>query len=112
MIHSVEQRTGHRLRFENMPLDDEQTYALFSQGDTFGVFQLESEGMKRVLRELQPTTFEDIVAVNALFRPGPMEQIPTYISRKHGRERSFTCMMICNRFCNQHMESSCIKNKL
>ncbi|WP_163151765.1 DNA polymerase III subunit alpha [Anoxybacillus sp. MB8] len=86
MIHSVEQRTGHRLRFENMPLDDEQTYALFSQGDTFGVFQLESEGMKRVLRELQPTTFEDIVAVNALFRPGPMEQIPTYISRKHGRE--------------------------
>ncbi|MGG3955869.1 DNA polymerase III subunit alpha [Bhargavaea massiliensis] len=86
MIDSIEQRTGHRLRFENVPLDDDQTYALLSQGDTFGVFQLESEGMKRVLRELQPTTFEDIVAVNALFRPGPMEQIPTYISRKHGRE--------------------------
>lgn len=86
MIDSIEKRTGRRLRFDNVPLDDEQTYALFSQGDTFGVFQLESEGMKRVLRELQPTTFEDIVAVNALFRPGPMEQIPTYISRKHRRE--------------------------
>ena len=86
MIQSIEQRTGHRLSFENMPIDDQKTYALFSQGDTFGVFQLESEGMKRVLRELQPTTFEDIVAVNALFRPGPMEQIPTYIARKHGRE--------------------------
>ncbi|MBB5355180.1 DNA polymerase-3 subunit alpha [Anoxybacillus mongoliensis] len=87
MIQSIEQRTGHRLSFENMPMDDQKTYALLSQGDTFGVFQLESEGMKRVLRELQPTTFEDIVAVNALFRPGPMEQIPTYISRKHGREQ-------------------------
>ncbi|WP_461201296.1 DNA polymerase III subunit alpha [Anoxybacillus sp. TBDG-1] len=86
MVQSIEQRTGHRLRFENVPLDDEQTYVLLSEGDTFGVFQLESEGMKRVLRELQPTTFEDIVAVNALFRPGPMDQIPTYISRKHGRE--------------------------
>ncbi|SFA48848.1 DNA polymerase III catalytic subunit, DnaE type [Anoxybacillus pushchinoensis] len=86
MINSIEKRTGRRLRFDDVPLDDEQTYALFSQGDTFGVFQLESEGMKRVLRELKPTTFEDIVAVNALFRPGPMEQIPTYISRKHRRE--------------------------
>ncbi|WP_231563541.1 DNA polymerase III subunit alpha [Anoxybacillus sp. KU2-6(11)] len=86
MIQSIAQRTGHRLSFENMPIDDQKTYVLLSQGDTFGVFQLESEGMKRVLRELQPTTFEDIVAVNALFRPGPMEQIPTYISRKYGRE--------------------------
>ena len=65
--------------------DDPLTYDMLSQGDTTGVFQLESAGMRRVLRELKPSTFEDIVSVNALYRPGPMQFIPNYIAGKHGR---------------------------
>ena len=68
----------------DIPLDDEKTYELFQRGDTTGVFQLESSGMKRYLRELKPTVFEDIVAMVALYRPGPMQFIDTFIKRKHG----------------------------
>ena len=71
----------------DIPDEDEDTYKLLQQGRTNGVFQLESQGMKQVLARLKPTTFEDIVAVNALFRPGPMENIPIYINRKHGKEK-------------------------
>lgn len=67
-----------------LPLEDEKTYNLLSQGDTSGVFQLESGGMRSVLRDLKPNVFEDIIAVVALYRPGPMEQIPTFIASKHG----------------------------
>ena len=67
--------------------DDQRTFEMLGRGDTVGVFQLESEGMKRVVTELQPSSFDDIVAINALYRPGPMEWIPQYIARKHGRER-------------------------
>lgn len=67
-----------------IPLDDKKTYELFQRGDTTGVFQLESAGMKRYLRELKPTVFEDIVAMVALYRPGPMQFIDTFIKRKHG----------------------------
>ncbi|TAH33953.1 DNA polymerase III subunit alpha [Candidatus Saccharibacteria bacterium] len=70
----------------NIPLDDEKAYALFQRGDTTGVFQLESAGMKRYLKELKPTSFEDIVAMVALYRPGPMQFIDSFINRKHGRE--------------------------
>ena len=66
--------------------DDERTFEMLGHGDTVGVFQLESEGMKRVVTELKPNCFDDIVAINALYRPGPMEWIPHYIARKHGRE--------------------------
>ena len=69
-----------------LPLDDEETYRLFQKGDTTGVFQLESAGMKRYLRELKPTSFEDIIAMVALYRPGPMQFIESFIRRKHGRE--------------------------
>lgn len=69
-----------------LPEQDEQTYRLLQEGRTNGIFQLESAGMKRVLTELKPTEFNDIVAVNALYRPGPMEYIPKYIKRKHGQE--------------------------
>ncbi|GAF39110.1 dnaE protein [Agrilactobacillus composti DSM 18527 = JCM 14202] len=71
---------------KQIPLDDPKTLALFQQGDTNGVFQFESEGIKRVLRRLHPDSFEDIVATNALYRPGPMENIDTFIARKNGLE--------------------------
>jgi DNA polymerase-3 subunit alpha len=69
-----------------IPLDDEETYKLFQRGDTTGVFQLESAGMKRYLRELKPTSFDDIIAMVALYRPGPMQFIDSFIKRKHGEE--------------------------
>ncbi len=69
-----------------LPLDDEDTYKLFQRGDTTGVFQLESAGMKRYLRELKPSVFEDIIAMVALYRPGPMQFIDSFIKRKHGEE--------------------------
>lgn len=69
-----------------IPLDDEKTYELFQRGDTTGVFQLESAGMKRYLRDLKPTAFEDIIAMVALYRPGPMQFIDSFIKRKHGQE--------------------------
>ena len=71
---------------DDIPLDDARTYEMLTDGDTVGVFQLESSGMRDVLRGLKPDRFEDIIAVVALYRPGPMENIPTYIARKHGRE--------------------------
>lgn len=70
------------INLEDVPLDDQKTFSLLSHGDTTGVFQLESSGMRSVLKRLKPTHFEDIVAVNALYRPGPMENIPTYIENK------------------------------
>lgn len=70
-----------------LPLDDEKTYQLFQRGDTTGVFQLESAGMKRYLRELKPTAFDDIIAMVALYRPGPMQFIDSFIKRKHGQEQ-------------------------
>ena len=70
-----------------IPLDDKETYELFQRGDTTGVFQLESAGMKRYLRELKPTVFDDIVAMVALYRPGPMQFIDSFIKRKHGEEK-------------------------
>jgi len=71
------------IEIDNIPLDDENTYKLFQKGETTGVFQFESSGMKRYLRELKPTEFEDIIAMVALYRPGPMEWIPDYIAGKH-----------------------------
>ena len=70
-----------------LPLDDEKTYQLFQRGDTTGVFQLESAGMKRYLRDLKPTVFDDIIAMVALYRPGPMQFIDSFIKRKHGQEK-------------------------
>jgi DNA polymerase-3 subunit alpha len=77
---------GIELDLANLPLDDAATYELLGRGDTVGVFQLESSGMRDYLRKLQPNCFEDIIAMNALYRPGPMENIPRYIAVKHGEE--------------------------
>ena len=71
---------------DDFPLDDEETYALFQRGETVGVFQYESPGMQKHMRSLKPTVFGDLIAMNALYRPGPMEYIPSFIARKHGDE--------------------------
>jgi DNA polymerase-3 subunit alpha len=80
----IEHHYGLKVEFSRIPLDDQKAFKLLGSGETTGIFQLESDGMRQVLKQLQPTEFEDIVAVNALYRPGPMEYIPSYISGKHG----------------------------
>ncbi len=77
---------GKVIDMNKIPLDDDNVYELFRRGDTTGVFQFESAGMKRYLRELQPTAFDDLIAMNALYRPGPMQFIESFIKRKHGEE--------------------------
>lgn len=78
--------TGKSIDYRKLPLDDSKSYEILAAGDTSGVFQLESDGMRNALRQIKPTAFGDIVAVNALFRPGPMEFIPLYARRKHKQE--------------------------
>ncbi|PIP24928.1 MAG: DNA polymerase III subunit alpha [Candidatus Nealsonbacteria bacterium CG23_combo_of_CG06-09_8_20_14_all_36_12] len=78
---------GFNVDIEKIPQDDKKTYKLLQEGKTIGIFQLESSGMQRYLKELKPTEFEDIIAMVALYRPGPMELIPTYIRRKHKKEK-------------------------
>ncbi len=85
-IEQIERGRGEALHIENIPMEDEKTYELLSRGETTGIFQLESAGMRSALRELMPNKFEDIIAVVALYRPGPMEQIPAFINSKHGRK--------------------------
>ncbi len=80
-------KNGVSVDLAALPLDDRETFAMMSRGDTTGMFQLESAGMRDVLRKLRPDTFEDIIAVVALYRPGPMDNIPSYIKRKHGDEQ-------------------------
>ncbi len=82
----IKRGTGKSIDLSTIPLNDQKTFTLLSKGDTTGVFQLESSGMRSVLVRLQPNVLEDIVAVNALYRPGPMENIPLYIARKHKKE--------------------------
>ncbi len=86
-IKNVKESRGIDIDFKKIPLDDEKTYELYSRGDTTGLFQFESPGMKKHLRNLKPNRFEDLIAMNALYRPGPMEYIPNFIDRKHGREK-------------------------
>lgn len=87
ILKSIERTTKKKLRLSDIPVYDKETFAYLQKGQTNGVFQLESQGMKQVLTQLKPTSFEDIVAVNALFRPGPMDFIPVYIRRKHHLEK-------------------------
>lgn len=85
-VKIVKAKHGVELDPENFPLDDEKTYELFQRGETVGVFQYESPGMQKHMRSLKPTVFADLIAMNALYRPGPMEYIPSFIARKHGEE--------------------------
>ncbi|TRZ76306.1 MAG: DNA polymerase III subunit alpha [Bacteroidetes bacterium] len=86
-VDNIKLSKGVDIDIESVPFDDELTYDLFSQGKTTGIFQFESDGMKKYLRELKPNQIEDLIAMNALYRPGPMEYIPRFINRKHGREK-------------------------
>ena len=86
LIDARADRAGDPLDISALPLDDTRTYEMLCRADTVGVFQLESSGMRDVLKKLRPDRFEDIIAVVALYRPGPMDNIPTYIKRKHGEE--------------------------
>ncbi len=82
----VKERHGVDIDLDNLPLDDPKTFDLYQRGATVATFQFESEGMRKSLSELKPTSIEDLIAMNALFRPGPMDFIPSFIARKHGRE--------------------------
>ncbi len=83
---NIKQTHGIDIDIEKIPIDDPKTYQLYCEGKTTGTFQFESAGMQKYLVELQPSTFEDLIAMNALYRPGPMAYIPQFIARKHGRE--------------------------
>jgi len=85
-VENVKRSKGIGIDIANLPLNDKKTFELFSNGETTGIFQFESTGMKRYLRELKPNRFEDLIAMNALYRPGPMEYIPKFIRRKNGTE--------------------------
>ncbi len=83
---NVMKRQGRKIDLDTIPLDDAKTFSLFQEARTIGIFQFESPGMQKYLRDLKPTSIEDLIAMNALYRPGPMEFIPLFIDRKHGRK--------------------------
>lgn len=85
-VENVKESKGVDIDIDSVKMDDKKTFELYSAGETTGLFQFESPGMKKHLRALQPSRFEDLIAMNALYRPGPMEYIPSFINRKHGRE--------------------------
>ena len=85
-VRLIEEK-GDTVNIEKLPMDDVKVYKLFAKGHTIGVFQFESSGMREFLKKLQPTIIEDLIAMNALYRPGPMENIDNFISRKHGKKK-------------------------
>lgn len=85
-VANIKLSKGIEVDIENVPLEDAPTYELYSRGETTGLFQFESDGMKKYLKDLKPTKFEDLIAMNALYRPGPMDYIPDFVDRKHGRK--------------------------
>src|SRR5207247_10795117 len=85
-VELIGQSNGGGPAMDELPLDDSTTYAMLARGDATGVFQFESSGMREALRQVRPTRFEDLVALVALYRPGPMQNIPKYAARKNGRE--------------------------
>ena len=85
-VKLVKYRTGEELNPDNFPIDDVKTYELFQRGETVGIFQYESPGMQKYLKDLKPTVFGDLIAMNALYRPGPLEYIPSFVRRKNGEE--------------------------
>lgn len=85
-IQAIYRKTGKLLHMASLPLDDKTTFALLHQGKTMGIFQMESKGMQELAKNLRPDSFEEIIAIGALYRPGPMDMIPSFINRKHGKE--------------------------
>ncbi|MBX2891156.1 MAG: DNA polymerase III subunit alpha [Saprospiraceae bacterium] len=86
-LRLIEQNHGVKIDIDTIPLDDPKTYELYQRGETNGTFQFESAGMQKYLRDLKPDKFDDLIAMNALYRPGPLEYIPDFIARKHGRQQ-------------------------
>ncbi len=85
-LQIIEEEYGEKIGLDDIPFDDPETFELFQRGDTVAVFQFESSGMREWLRSLKPTRLEDLIAMNALYRPGPMDLIPRFVARKHGQE--------------------------
>lgn len=99
-IENIERTTGEKIDISTISLEDPKTYELYSLGKTTGTFQFESAGMQKYLKELQPSKFEDLIAMNALYRPGPMDYIPSFVARKHGREEISYDIPIMERYLN------------
>jgi DNA polymerase-3 subunit alpha len=99
-VENIKKSEAIEINVETLPLNDKKTFELFSNGETTGIFQFESTGMKRYLRELKPNRFEDLIAMNALFRPGPMEYIPRFINRKHGKEKIEYTLPVMEKYLN------------
>ncbi len=99
-LENIKHTTGEEIDISTISLEDTKTYELYSLGKTTGTFQFESAGMQKYLRELQPTKFEDLIAMNALYRPGPMDYIPSFVARKHGREEISYDIPIMERYLN------------
>ena len=100
-VVNVKQTKGLDLVPDDFPVDDEKTYELFQRGETVGIFQYESAGMQKYLRELKPTLFADLIAMNALYRPGPLEYIPSFIKRKHGDEKIVYDVDACEEYLSE-----------
>ncbi len=100
-VKIVKSKYNIQLDPENFPLDDQKTYELFQRGETVGVFQYESVGMQKHMRALKPTVFGDLIAMNALYRPGPMEYIPSFIARKHGQETITYDLEACEEYLSE-----------
>jgi len=86
-LRTIRKKHGITIDIDQIPIDDKKTYDMFKKGDTIGVFQFESEGMRIHMKNLKPTSIEDLIAMNALYRPGPMNSIPKFINRKTGKEK-------------------------
>lgn len=99
-LDNIKHTSGEEIDISTISLEDAKTYELYSQGKTTGTFQFESAGMQKYLKELQPTKFEDLIAMNALYRPGPMDYIPSFVARKHGREEIAYDIPIMERYLN------------
>lgn len=97
-IENIKHTTGNFIDISKISLEDKRTYELYSQGKTTGTFQFESAGMQKYLKELQPSKFEDLIAMNALYRPGPMDYIPSFIARKHGEEEISYDIKVMDRY--------------
>lgn len=112
IVKQVKRDMNIDIDIEAIPFNDSKVFQLLSHGDTTGVFQLESDGIRNVLKKLQPEQFEDIVAVTSLYRPGPMEEIPTYITRRHFPEKVQYLHKDLEPILKQRMVLLSIRNKL
>ena len=110
-VFLIKKRHNIEINIDNIDLEDEKTFKLYQRGETLGTFQFESAGMQKHLRALKPDKFEDLIAMNALYRPGPMEYIPNFIARKHGKEEILYDLPVMESILVIRTELRSIKNK-